>query len=116
MSFSSCSNSSSIVCIAIVSPVWSVMGPPEGRRYKSTSCPAGAGQPCKLHARSTRAALHARASAFELRDVQRSQCEQPAQRDVHPVGPIVQLVGELVERLVHDEGAQQRIEIVFAVR
>ena len=42
----------------------------------------------------------------------RAQAQQTGQWDMHPVRPIVQLIPELIQRLVDDEALQQRVHII----
>src|SRR6185295_6708390 len=44
------------------------------------------------------------------------QLPDAGERDAHPVRPVVQLVGELVQRLVERERGQQRLPIVGRAR
>src|SRR4026209_2540541 len=81
MSFSSCSNSSSIVCIAIRLP-------PVSNTNGLVLLAAGA----------ARAMLWGNLCGQQ--NAVRLHSQQARQRNVHPLGPVVQLVPEFVERLV----------------
>ena len=94
MSFSSCSNSSSIVCIAMrLPPVFEadvLSGAEAASAAKAVLSETGWGTGVEIGV----------------------ALEQAGQRNVHPVGPVVQLVAELVQRLVEHEDPQQAFEVV----
>src|SRR6185503_4551718 len=91
MSFSSCSNSSSMVCIAMRPPVsnTNVWGCRQAGAARAVLC-------WNLCGQQNAAGL---------------QPHQTRQRNVRPVGPVVQLVPEFVERLVQREQLQQGLEV-----
>src|SRR5688572_6596612 len=96
MSFSSCSNSSSMVCIAMRLPPVSEANAFIGL---GSLLQAGLQEPCLR---------------YDVRDAR--ALEQAGERNVCPVGSVVQLIAKLVQRLVEREKLQQRFDIGRACR